>query len=115
MGGLSDNVGAYVRLNFVFSLLKGEDVNSSARQVIELMNSYNLTREDWESFIEIGKWDTQQDISASIPSKVCFPPFLDGDSLDGEFVRLNFIEFTAQRLEGVVLISLLILLICVRI
>jgi len=47
-----------------------DDVNSSARQVIDLMNSYNLTREDWESFIDIGKWDTQKDIAASIPSKV---------------------------------------------
>ena len=52
------------------AILQGDDVNGSARQVIDLMNSYNLTREDWESFVEIGKWDAQRDITASIPSKV---------------------------------------------
>ncbi|XP_065063673.1 replication factor C subunit 1-like [Rhopilema esculentum] len=48
----------------------GDDVNGSVREVIDFMNSYNLTREDFESITDIGKWESQSDVAASIPSKV---------------------------------------------
>jgi len=35
-----------------------------------MMESYNLTREDWDSVMEIGKWGNEPDITSNIPSKV---------------------------------------------
>ncbi|XP_066912084.1 replication factor C subunit 1-like [Clytia hemisphaerica] len=46
------------------------DANSAAKEVIEMMESYNLTREDWDSVMEIGKWGNEPDITSKIPTKV---------------------------------------------
>ena len=46
------------------------EANAAAREVISLMESYNLTREDWDSVMEIGKWGNEADITKKIPTKV---------------------------------------------
>ena len=46
------------------------DANTAAKEVISLMENYNLTREDWDSVMEIGKWGNESDITKRIPSKV---------------------------------------------
>jgi len=46
------------------------DANTAAKEVINMMESYNLTREDWDSVMEIGKWGNEPDITKKIPSKV---------------------------------------------
>ena len=46
------------------------DANTAAKEVISLMESYNLTREDWDSVMEIGKWGNESDITKRILSKV---------------------------------------------
>ncbi len=68
--------------NYNFPCSQGDDVNEAARKVIDVMDAYNLTREDWESVMEIGKLGSQSDIISSIPSKV----FLD-------FLRLSLSLF----------------------
>ena len=47
-----------------------KDANTSAKEVISMMESYNMTREDWDSVMEIGKWGNEPDITSKIPSKV---------------------------------------------
>ena len=47
------------------------EANTAAKEVINMMESYNLTREDWDSVMEIGKWGNEPDITKKIPSKVC--------------------------------------------
>jgi len=46
------------------------DPKEAAEKVISLMGAYNLTREDWDSIMEIGKWGTGPDPVSKIPSKV---------------------------------------------
>ena len=36
-----------------------------------MMEEYDLTKEDWDSIIEVGQFEGQRDPVASIPSKVC--------------------------------------------
>ena len=35
-----------------------------------MMEDYDLTKEDWDSIIEVGQFEGQRDPVASIPSKV---------------------------------------------
>ncbi|XP_057310081.1 replication factor C subunit 1-like [Hydractinia symbiolongicarpus] len=51
-------------------LEKDADANAAAKEVIDLMDQYNLTREDWDSVMEIGKWGKESDDTAKIPTKV---------------------------------------------
>jgi len=46
------------------------DSSTAARQVIGVMDDYNLNREDWESILEIGTWGKQNDLISKIPTKV---------------------------------------------
>ena len=39
--------------------------------MIQVMEDYDLTKEDWDSIIEVGQFEGQRDPVASIPSKVC--------------------------------------------
>ena len=39
--------------------------------MIQVMEDYDLTKEDWDSIIEVGQFEGQRDPIASIPSKVC--------------------------------------------
>ena len=39
--------------------------------MIQVMEDYDLTKEDWDSVIEVGQFEGQRDPVASIPSKVC--------------------------------------------
>ena len=36
-----------------------------------MMEEYDLTKEDWDSIIEVGQFEGQKDPVTSIPSKVC--------------------------------------------
>jgi replication factor C subunit 1 len=45
-----------------------EDVKRRVQQVIQLMDQYDLTKEDWDSVLEITQFD--DDISKLIPSNV---------------------------------------------
>ena len=36
-----------------------------------MMGDYDLTKEDWDSVIELGQFEGFKDPVASIPSKVC--------------------------------------------
>ena len=38
---------------------------------MKVMEEYDLTKEDWDSIIEVGQFEGQRDPVASIPSKVC--------------------------------------------
>ena len=53
-------------------MLQGDDTKESVQQVIDLMDSYDLRREDWDSIMEISKWEGMHDETSSISSKV-FP------------------------------------------
>ena len=37
---------------------------------MQVMENYDLTKEDWDSIIEVGQFEGQRDPVASIPSKV---------------------------------------------
>ena len=39
--------------------------------MIQVMEDYDLTKEDWDSIIEVGQFEGQKDPVAAIPSKVC--------------------------------------------
>ena len=39
--------------------------------MIQVMEDYDLTKENWDSIIEVGQFEGQRDPIASIPSKVC--------------------------------------------
>ena len=57
-------------LKFTYYFPQNTDANSAAKEVIDMMESYNLTREDWDSVMEIGKWGSEPDITSKIPTKV---------------------------------------------
>lgn len=42
--------------------------NDCAKEVIETMDAYNLTREDWDSIMEVTKWEHQS--TPQVPTKV---------------------------------------------
>lgn len=46
------------------------EINSGVSRVIQVMEDYDLTKEDWDSIIEVGQFEGQRDPVASIPSKV---------------------------------------------
>lgn len=46
------------------------EISSGVSRVIQVMNEYDLTKEDWESIVEVGQFEGQRDPVASIPSKV---------------------------------------------
>ena len=43
-------------------------------KVMKVMEEYDLTKEDWDSIIEVGQFEGQRDPVASIPSKVSACP-----------------------------------------
>ena len=43
-------------------------------KVMKVMEEYDLTKEDWDSIIEVGQFEGQRDPVASIPSKVSAGP-----------------------------------------
>ena len=47
-----------------------DDISSGVRRVIGLLDEYDLTKEDWDSIMEVGHFDGRKDPVASIPSKV---------------------------------------------
>lgn len=46
------------------------EINSGVSRVIQVMEDYDLTKEDWDSILEVGQFEGQRDPVASIPSKV---------------------------------------------
>ncbi|CAH3146276.1 unnamed protein product [Porites lobata] len=46
------------------------EINSGVSRVIQVMEDYDLTKEDWDSIIEVGQFEGQRDPVSSIPSKV---------------------------------------------
>ena len=42
---------------------------------MKVMEEYDLTKEDWDSIIEVGQFEGQRDPVASIPSKVSAGPW----------------------------------------
>jgi len=50
---------------------ESEEITSGVSKVMKVMEEYDLTKEDWDSIIEIGQFEVQRDPVASIPSKVC--------------------------------------------
>ena len=54
-----------------FSLQESDEISSGVSRVIQVMEDYDLTKEDWDSIIEVAQFEGQRDPVASIPSKVC--------------------------------------------
>lgn len=56
---------------------------------MKVMEEYDLTKEDWDSIIEVGQFEGHRDPVASIPSKVClYTQSLD--SCSGNFCQWMF-------------------------
>ena len=56
----------------VITMQESADVNAGVSRVIQIMNDYDLMKEDWDSIMEVGQFDGIRDPVAAIPSKVCF-------------------------------------------
>ena len=50
---------------------ESDQVSSGVGRVIGLMEQYNLTKDDWDSIVEVGHFEGRRDPLAAIPSKVC--------------------------------------------
>ena len=60
----------------MFPLQESDEISSGVSRVIQMMEDYDLTKEDWDSIIEVGQFEGQRDPVASIPSKVCTSRYL---------------------------------------
>lgn len=49
---------------------ESDQINPGVSRVMQVMENYDLTKEDWDSIIEVGQFEGQRDPVASIPSKV---------------------------------------------
>ncbi|KAJ7371467.1 replication factor C subunit 1 [Desmophyllum pertusum] len=49
---------------------ESDEISSGVSRVIQVMEDYDLTKEDWDSIIEVAQFEGQRDPVASIPSKV---------------------------------------------
>ena len=57
--------------SIISSCQESDEVSSGVSRVMKVMEDYDLTKEDWDSIIEVGQFEGHRDPVASIPSKVC--------------------------------------------
>ena len=55
----------------ILSCQESDEISSGVSRVMKVMEEYDLTKEDWDSIIEVGQFEGHRDPVASIPSKVC--------------------------------------------
>ena len=55
----------------MLSWQESDEISSWMSKVLNVIEEYDLTKEEWDSIIEVGQFEGQRDHVASILSKVC--------------------------------------------